>query len=164
MPHSRSWLLVPNPSSQQHQRPPESPHEPPWLFNKDHLPLLLVSVCKCNYPKTYIYIYIYLVIFPRCLGAGFARGLPVRCRQRLEMGNRHSAIPARRAGRQAGRDRAEHHCLCLRLASAGSTKAARQQPRSRRGFLQGAAAPRDALKGRNLKTGAVTENCDYGIY
>lgn len=58
VPHSRSWLLVPNPSSQQHQRPPESRHEPPWLFSKGHLPLLLVSVCKCNYPKTYIYIYI----------------------------------------------------------------------------------------------------------
>lgn len=49
------------------------------------------------------HIYIYLVIFPRCLSAGFARGLPVRCRQRLEMGNAHSAIPARRAGRQGSR-------------------------------------------------------------
>lgn len=36
-------------------------------------------------------------------------------------------------------------CLCLWLASACSVKAARQQPRSRGGFLQGAAAPRDAL-------------------
>lgn len=146
VPHDRSWLLVPNPSSQQCQRPAESTHKPLWLFSKDHLPLLLVLVFKCNYPQTYLYIY--------------NSNLSQMSRRWLSSGLARVMQAAARDGEHAQRD----PCLCLWLASACSAKAARQQPQSRRGFLRGAAAPRDALKGCNLKTGAVTENYNYSIY
>lgn len=119
----------------------------------------------------YIYICTY-IIFTRCLSTGFAQGLPVWCRQWLEMGNMCSTTPACTFSvvcRQAGvvlcvAACTVHCCLCLCFASACSVKAARQQPRSHRGFLQGATAPRDAPKGCNLKTGTVTENYNNGIY
>lgn len=95
-----------------------------------------------------IYIYIYsITIFLRWPYLGIFHAL-----QAAAWGKEHAqhnpCLPPRCA---RGTDCTVYHCLCFQLVSACSTKAARQQPRSCGGFLQGAAASVMLWKDATLK-------------
>lgn len=123
MLHSRVWLLVHNPSSQQHLTCPERAHVSHICAHTR-----MYFLCHCDLSQISQYWH--------CSGLA------------CEVEAVEQAQPLAQCGGRQGLCCAP---LPLSLAFLCSVKAARQQPRSHGGFLQGAAAPRDAQKRCTLK-------------